>query len=109
MSALAWILCALASARTFRLASVDEIGFLFRNLVYRGPRWMHNALVCPFCSGYYWAVGWVATGLLWGSTWPWQLLAGSLGVNYVAGQLNAWLDLKPVHDGGGETAAEEGE
>lgn len=93
----------------WRLASIDAIGFPFRNLVYRGPNWMQEALVCPFCSGYYWATLWCGSGLLFGSTWPWQLVAGSLGVNYVAGQLNAWLDTKPIHDGGGEIAAEEGE
>jgi hypothetical protein len=91
------------------LASIDAIGFGFRNLVYRGPNWAQEALICPFCSGYYWAVGWVATGLVWGDTWPWQLLAGSLAVNWVAGQFNSWLDVRPVHDGGGEIAAEEGE
>lgn len=109
MSPLQWLLCVLASARTWRLASMDEIGFGFRNLVYRGPDWMHRALICPFCSGYYWATLWVGSGLVFGSSIVWQLVAGSLGVNWLAGQLNAWLDERPVHDGGGEIAAEEGE
>lgn len=109
MSPLAWILCVFASARTYRLASIDEAGFYFRNVVYRLPEVFHRWLTCPFCSGWWYALGWVLTGLAWGDTVVWQALAGSLAVNWIAAQFGAWLDIKVIHDGGGEIAAEEGE
>lgn len=114
-----FVLVILASARTWRLADLDEAGYPIRRAYFwishrfdsrgytRLSDLVMSAASCPFCSGYWYAVIWFLTGWFWGGTLVWMLLAGSFAANYVAAQLNAWLDIKPVHDGGGETALED--
>lgn len=47
---------------------------------------------CPHCLGFWLAAAWVATGLVWSDSWPWQLAAGSFALSYVVGHLGASLD-----------------
>lgn len=83
-------LSVLASLRLFDLMTKDEITFKVRNWVDRWPAFYRDAYYCTHCALFWYGAGWVATGLLWGGTWPWQLLAGSFAVNYVSAQ---WMRL----------------
>ncbi len=115
------LLAALAGARTYRLIAIDSAGEparrLIRRLIFKlGKRGKDHAadLVeegaeCPFCIGFWVTSLWVLTGLLWGGTFVWLLFAGCFAANYVGGQLNAWLDVKPIKDGGGEIDVMEAE
>lgn len=108
------LIATLAGARSYRLVAIDTAGEparrVIRMLIFRLMRrgqdkkadLIEEGAECPFCIGYWMTSLWVLTGLLWGTTLVWLLLAGSFAANYVGGQLNAWLDAKPIKDGGGE-------
>lgn len=100
--ALVLVVSALAGARTWRLASIDEIALPFRNLYFRVFRrhyeWAAKLMDCPFCLGFWLTTGWVLTGLAWGDTVWWWVAAGPFAANYLGAQLNAWLDVRPIED-----------
>lgn len=101
------LVAALASARTYRLLTIDDIMIPVRNVVYRGPQWLQAAWTCPYCSGFYWAVGWSVTGIFWADNGPWWwLAAGPFAANYVSATLNAFDDIRPIKQGGGEIPPE---
>lgn len=77
----------LSALRTFDLMTKDEITFKVRNWVDRWSAFYREAYYCTHCSLYWYGAAWLATGLLWGSSWEWRLLAGSFAVNYVG----AWV------------------
>ncbi len=112
------VLAGLAALRTRVLLLTDEIGSPIRRRVFAGleklagpgvwslqgpkhPRraWLAEKLSdgwdCPWCLPFWLVAGWVGTGLAWGGTWPWQLLAGSLGVSYVVSHVTSRLDPLP--------------
>lgn len=101
------LIACLASARLWRLATLDGITFWFRNLVDRAPGWVYDLVYCPFCLGWWISLFLVTTGFFWGETVWWLIPVGALAANYVGAQLNAWLDIKPVTDSGGEIPKEE--
>lgn len=120
MTPLMWLLAGLAAARTFRLFAVDGIGKPVRwrfhhameklagpgswQATPRHPRRTRLAIMltdgafCTACFPYWITLFWVATGLAWSDTWPWQLLAGSLGVSYVASHVLAKLEGPDIDD-----------
>jgi hypothetical protein len=109
VSALAWILAGLATARTFRLWAVDGItkplrrrfSALMARLYGRNERLaksLNEGAWCPFCIGFWIALAWVASGLAWSDTWPWQLAAGSFAVSYVAGHVTSRLEGDDIDD-----------
>lgn len=83
MTPLIFVLAILAGARTWRLLNVDDITFRLRDLIGRNEK-LWEFWSCRWCFGYWIAFGWVGSGLLWGHTWEWQLLAGSLAANWIA-------------------------
>lgn len=119
--ALMLLLAGLASARTYRVMTVDGIGDPVRNLWYKlvwhiDPpvhrrikmatlrrknvtrlEWRRYKVAkslgemyeCRWCLGYWVSLAWVAMGMAWGETWPWQLAAGSLSISYLLGLLGA--------------------
>lgn len=119
------LVSALAGARMWRLTAVDEAGQPFRTMVWnftnrlqgssaRGKRSLGDkvadsvwaGITCPFCWGFWLTSAFVASGLLWSDGWGWQLVAGCFAASYVSGQLAAWLDVVPIHEGGGEITPE---
>lgn len=92
MTWLTWTLIVLASARTWRLLAVDSITEPGRKIVDRGPAWLQQMWVCPYCLGWWIALAWTLSGWAWGGMMWWQILAGSLAVNLVAARLNVWGD-----------------
>lgn len=96
------LLSALAGARTWRLLAVDDIALPFRNLYYklfgRWYEWADGLLTCPFCMGFWVTAAWLLVGLLTGGHIVWVFLAGCFAANFVGGQLNAWLDVRPIED-----------
>lgn len=107
MSALYWILAGLAAARCFRVFAVDGIGQPVRDrfdntmvrFSKRAPRLagsLHEGAYCAFCFPFWITLFWVGTGLAWHDTWPWQLIAGALGVSYVVSHVLAALDADAV-------------
>lgn len=100
------VVSALASARTWRLLAIDDIALSFRNAYYsffslfgeKGYLWGDALLTCPFCLGFWVTAIWVTVGLLSGGALWWLIPAGVFAANFVGGQLNAWLDVRPVED-----------
>lgn len=96
------VISALAGARLWRLAAVDAAGLPFRNLYFRVlRRWYalaDEALTCPFCAGFWLTSLVVVSGLLSSGCLLWLIVAGAFAANYVGGQLNAWLDVRPIED-----------
>lgn len=109
-------LATLATLRTRRLLTVDDLGHWPRRLIFTGlyrlagpreglwnrpkhPRraWLADKLSegfdCPWCMPYWIGAAWLGSGLAWGDAWPWQLLAGSLAMSYVVGHAVELLDL----------------
>lgn len=107
------VVSALAGARLWRLFAVDAAGWPLRSLYFGliPNKWFGVAADganCPFCMGFWITSAVFASGLAWSDTWGWKLVAGVFAANYIGAQLNAWLDNKPITDGGGEiNAAEE--
>lgn len=124
MTVLILILAALAGARTWRLIVVDGItepvrkwirSKLFRLQASGSKRKqmigdkIEEGIECPFCLGFWLTAAWLAVGLASGGATWFILVAGAFACNYLGAQLNAWLDVKPITDGGGEiTVMEEG-
>lgn len=119
--ALMFVLVILASARTFRLLVIDSITQPLRDRLdnrlviysphaytHTGPRsldlhgkewrryrvaeWLREGASCPWCLGYWLALGWAVTGVLWSDTVLWQIAAISFAANYVAAVLHSMYD-----------------
>lgn len=105
------LVSAFAGARMWRLLAVDEIALPFRNRYYRVMSrwydWADSLLRCPFCMGFWLTLIWTLTGLAWGDTIWWWVAAGPFAANYVGGTLNAWSDVRPITESGGEIPPEE--
>ncbi len=97
------VIAILASARLFRLATVDAAGYPYRWAVAKVVNAVHpkspkvadeidSGAHCSMCAGYWIALGVLASALAWSDSWGWQLVVGSLAVNYVAGHVNGALD-----------------
>lgn len=115
MDLLGWLLVLGATLRLSRLVIVDDLGkwwlqdridramdryadkeIVAANLEDRLPRdpwwWKYRAgLWCPFCVGFWIAVGVVLSYLFWGDTLVWKVIAAMLTLNYVAAHLGARL------------------
>lgn len=116
------LVSALAGARMWRLLAVDDAGQPVRTAVWnltnrlRGdkPSSLNSRIAesvwvgwtCPFCLGFWATAAFVGSGMLWADGWGWQLVAGCFAASYVAGQLAAWLDVRPIHEGDGEITPE---
>lgn len=88
------LLSGMAGARTWRLLVLDEIGEPVRKVFAHAPDWMQRGYWCPFCGGYWLTAAWLASGLEWGDHRIWQLLAGSLALNYAFGHANSFLEAR---------------
>jgi hypothetical protein len=98
-----FILAVLAGARTWRLLAVDGIAFRVRNGVDQiGWPMLSEGWYCPFCLGFWVTSAWLLTGYLVGDTAAWLVTAGCFAASYAQAQLNAWLDVHPITEGGGE-------
>lgn len=91
VSVLTAVVVVLASARLWRLAAVDSLTDSIREIL---PDKVTPFLACPFCSGFWIALGVAASAIAWADTWPWWLILGSLAVSYIGGHLNRVLDLE---------------
>ena len=94
-----------ATLRLTRLVVADDIGrWWLAEPAYRAalayhaqhgtaPWWdrYRSGLDCPFCAGFWIALGATATGARWGHTRPWRLLAGALTLSYLAAHIGARL------------------
>lgn len=80
------VIAALASARVWRALMTDDIGFRFRNLVWRWPLAREFA-ECPWCFGFWICVGFVALGVF-APSWVFLLVAGPFAANYLSANLN---------------------
>lgn len=115
------VLATLAGARTWRLIALDEIAEPIRKLMRRGfyqlsirghdkkAEFLESGVECPYCLGFYLTAAWLGTGLMWGEHWLWLLIAGAFALNWVQATLNAWNDVHPVVEGGGEIEVGEDE
>lgn len=91
----------LATARIFRLLTVDDIAWPIRKrvlaLVDDEPKRLrdgfHDMFFCPFCAGFWLGLGVLASALAWSDTIVWQILAIGFAANYVQAHLNARLDV----------------
>ncbi len=98
------VIAILASARLFRLATVDAAGYPYRwavakvvNLFVRPKtekvaETIDDGAFCAWCSGFWLTLGVAASALAWSDTWGWQLVAIALAANYVQANLNIHLD-----------------
>lgn len=77
-SPLVLVVLALAAFRTYRLLAFDIVLRPLRDLAvgaHYPPRkppffdraWLANWLVCEWCSGFWWSLGWYAAWLAWPS------------------------------------------
>jgi hypothetical protein len=112
---LALTLAALAALRVWRLLATDDAGEPIRLLKDKTLRRMAGPLDrpypgrilrtrlrvaasldegygCPYCFGFWLALGAVASALAWSDTWPWQLVCGTLSASWIIGHLGAQLD-----------------
>lgn len=91
-----------ATARLVRLAVIDDAGVLVRTPVTlllmaalgraRGGDLAARLLGCPFCIGFWLALGVAATWGAWADERWWQAGALVLTASYVAGHLVSTLD-----------------
>lgn len=107
----AWLtllIVVLASARIWRLLTVDGITFPLRrawaNLVgriaggtedtarRRFAETLDEGFYCAFCSGFWVALATLSSALAWSDTLAWQLVAIPLAVNWVAGHANSRVE-----------------
>ena len=92
MSALSWLLAALACYRATLLICADEI---LEEPRYRLGTWLDgrrhhklaDLLVCPWCVSVWLAPAAVGSGLAWADGWGWQLAAGALAASALTGAL----------------------
>lgn len=124
MSALVLVLVGLAAARTHRLLTIDGAGNFVRNkfdkLIWRimpkeskglmplrrkdvskwtWRRWslaksLDEGFFCAYCAPFWYGLAWLGTGMAWGDTWPWQLVAGGFALSYVVGHVSSRIDIE---------------
>ncbi len=98
----------LASARLWRLLTVDGITFPARKAwsVLIGKiggsedgtarrqlaTELDEGFYCSFCSGFWIALGVLFTALAWHDTIAWQLGMGALAINWLAGHANSRIE-----------------
>lgn len=103
------VIAILASARLFRLATVDAVGYPYRWAVAKVVNAVHpkspavadtidEGAFCSFCIGFWIALGVLASALAWHDTVAWQLVVGALAVNYVSGHLSGALDADSIDE-----------
>lgn len=89
------------TARLIRFTVVDDAGtVVFRPALRlgrlvagdRGIRFVEALFFCPFCIGFWIAIGVAAGYRLWGDTNLWQVAALAGTLSYVGGHLVATLD-----------------
>ena len=89
--------------RFTRLLVVDDAGYyLFNRHLYwlgerlageRGWEFVDRLVSCPFCVGWWVAVGVTGTAIPWGHTVAWQAVGVAAGLSWVGGHLVARLDM----------------
>jgi hypothetical protein len=93
VTALAWLLTALACYRLTLLTVADEITAPPRERLLRRLGSEHRIsylITCPWCTSMYIAPVVVGSGLAWSNGWGWQLAAGSLAASAATGFLAAY-------------------
>lgn len=97
-------LAAGATARLWRFLEVDDAGAPIRDLRDRAAAVLAkrhpgaaDAIVdgwsCPFCLGWWVAMGVLASGLAWGDLPVWQWFAGAASLNYLVAHAGSRLDV----------------
>lgn len=80
------LLSSLAAARVWRALMTDDIGWRWRNFVWRWTP-LREFAQCPWCFGFWICWGFVALGVFAPAT-VFLLVAGPFAANYISANLN---------------------
>jgi len=83
------VLLALAAWRTWHLVALDDITDRQRRYVTDGRDKLLDFIECPYCLGFWFALGWVGFFAAWGTGATWAALPFALNTVVIA--LNHWL------------------